>query len=165
MSRVIRANGYNVISSDIRHTGYGVGGVDFLQSAYPDVEAIIMNPPFDYAEQFIRRALMRAPKVAALLKVNFWSAAGRAKLWDDCTPTGRHDLTWRLAFLKEERGDSPLMDVCWFLWDKSKPPLKDRPLTRPSWVPDISVQPLLVRLMDASNARRRSTEVLDGRGK
>lgn len=158
MSYVLKFFGFDVTSSDLRHTGYGEGGVDFLRDPiqkFMGYDAIVSNPPFDEAERFIRRATAFAPVVALLLKSNYWHAGKRAKkLWDDCTPVAQHPVSWRLAFLKEERGNSPLMDCTWFVWDRSRPKLADRPLIRPTGdqVPPPYEEPLtayLARLGDA----------------
>jgi hypothetical protein len=165
IARVCRERGYYVAASDLRETGYGMGGCDYLTDTadgYGDVswfyelaiaKAIITNPPFNLAEAFIRKAVQQVPVVAMLLKSNFFHAACRTKLWDDCTPTAQLPVSWRLAFLEKERGKSPLMDCTWFVWDRSKPPLKDRPLVKPTaGVPDISVnllKPALVALGEA----------------
>lgn len=164
VSRVLHQLGHNVISSDLRYTGYGTGGLDFTGPAYgqfllgkPQVDAVITNPPFVLAEQFIVRALQFAPLVVMLLKSNYWNTKSRLRLWDKHTPTGRFPVTWRLAFLEAERGKSPLMDCDWIVWKRGDPPLRDRPLARPSGllVPDISKKPLLVRLRGLSDAFER----------
>ncbi len=121
MSRVLEAHGFDVISTDLRDDpGYGQGGVDFLTGAVPEgVQAIVTNPPFSHAEQFIRRALTITPVVAMLLKQTYWNTKGRIPLWHDHTPDLELKLTWRLAFLEQERGKSPLMDCMWSVWTGS----------------------------------------------
>lgn len=161
--------GYPCIATDLRNTGFGGHGIDFLDPAndwrWDGVDAMITNPPFKLADAFIRRAVTLAPVVAMLLKSNFFHAGKRVKLWDDCTPTGQLPVSWRLAFLEKERGKSPLMDCTWFVWDRSKPPLQDRPLVRPkpADVPDVSVnylKPALVALGDACDRLVEATQCL-----
>lgn len=126
LARVLEWHGFTVISTDLReYPGYGYGGLDFLTETpgakwgwdMPEIDAIVSNPPFSLAEEFIRRALTFTPNVVMLLKQTFWNVGGRSKgLWVDHTPDMELKLTWRLAFLKAERGNSPLMDCMWNVW-------------------------------------------------
>lgn len=121
ISRVLEWHGMEVTSSDIReHSGYGVGGVDFLSPGMRALEGhydmVFTNPPFSLAWEFLVQARKIAPVVIFLVKQNFWNTKGRLKLWDECRPTFFLPITWRLAFLKEERGNSPLMDCAWCVW-------------------------------------------------
>jgi predicted Rdx family selenoprotein len=120
--RVFTANGYmNTVGSDLRHTGYGRGGWDYLS---PDQtilwerkpDAIIMNPPFSRALEFIEKALTQAPVVATLLKADFFNAQDRTTLGRAQPPTHHYPLTWRPIFLAKERGKNPLMNCTWFVW-------------------------------------------------
>lgn len=129
--------GFDVEASDILDTGFGEPYTDFLK-IHPklddfEVDAVITNPPFRVAEEFIRHAVIRhkVSFVGMLLKSNYWNTKGRLKLWDECTPTAFFPLTWRLAFLEQERGSSPLMDCTWWFWVAGDPPLPWRPLARP----------------------------------
>jgi hypothetical protein len=138
LARVLEWHGFEVISTDLREfPGYGEGGLDFLVE-HPmtkwgwdvgEIDAIVTNPPFSLAEEFIRRALMFTPNVAMLLKQTYWNVGGRsAGLWLDHMPDLELKLTWRLAFLAKERGNSPLMDCMWNIWsgENAARPLADR---------------------------------------
>ncbi|MGI4851930.1 MAG: hypothetical protein ACRYGR_08315 [Janthinobacterium lividum] len=126
MARVLEQNGAVVDASDLNATGYGFQA-DFLsgeQNLYARAswaDAVITNPPFSHAEQFIRRALEWSlcdrPFVAMVLKSAYWHAARRAKLFREHPPSWVLALTWRPAFLQETRGKSPLMEVVWVVWD------------------------------------------------
>jgi hypothetical protein len=125
MSRVLEWHGYEVTSTDIRDTGQGIGGFDFLNDDpeekwgwIPDPEMIVMNPPFSLAEEFILRALQYTPNVACLMKIDYWNAARRMKLWRENMPQFFLPLTWRPAFLAKERGNSPLMNCAWCVWTR-----------------------------------------------
>lgn len=168
LDMVCRANGYQTFASDLNRTGYGKPGIDFLRVALGPTSqrptVIMTNPPFALAEKFIRKAVTLAPVVVMLLKSNYWHTNNRLKLWDDCPPTAQHPVSWRLAFLKEERGNSPLMDCTWFVWDASKPPLPDRPLPKPpsANVPDVSLKPLPVYLARLERQIDRLNDALCG---
>lgn len=127
ISRVLEYHGFDVTSTDIReYPGWGIGGFDFVNDdpleafgwdAAADVDVIVGNPPFSLAEEFIRKAREYCPNVVMLLKQTFWNTKGRSEgLWKDETPSVELKLTWRLAFLKKERGNSPLMDCMWVMW-------------------------------------------------
>lgn len=122
MVRPLQEFGYSVTGYDLRPgvTG-GEGGVDFLDrenfpKAIVPFDAVVTNPPFVIAADFIIRALEEAPIVAMLLKAQFWNTKNRRKLFRETKPMLELNLTWRPAFLEEERGKSPLMDCMWVVW-------------------------------------------------
>jgi hypothetical protein len=121
ISRVLEWHGMEVTSSDLREfSGYGVGKVDFLSPGMKALaghyDLLFTNPPFSLAWEFLEQARAIAPVVVFLVKQNFWNTKGRLKLWDENRPTFFLPITWRLAFLQEERGKSPLMDCAWCVW-------------------------------------------------
>lgn len=126
LARVLEWHGFEVIATDLReYPGFGTGGLDFLCENpeekwgwdIGEIDAIVTNPPFSLAEEFIRRALSITPNVAMLLKQTYWNVGGRSTgLWFDHMPDLELKLTWRLAFLAKERGNSPLMDCMWNVW-------------------------------------------------
>lgn len=124
MVRPLREFGYQVTGYDLRpDVKGGEGGVDFLDAEnFPEAivpfDAVITNPPFVIAERFINRALEMAPVVAMLLKAQYWNTRNRKKLFRDTKPMLELNLTWRPAFLEEERGKSPLMDCMWVVWQR-----------------------------------------------
>ncbi len=126
IARVLEWHGLDVTGTDLReHTGYGVGGIDFLAD---DVERkigldptqfdlIMTNPPFSLAREFIEMALRYAPVVIMLVKQNYYNTDNRFDFFNDLRPRFFLPLTWRLAFLPE-RGKSPLMDCAWAVWTR-----------------------------------------------
>jgi hypothetical protein len=77
--------GYTVKSTDLIYRGYGVGGVDFLQSEEFFDGDIITNPPYKYAREFIEHALTLIPngrKVFMFLKLQFLEGKARRALFD-----------------------------------------------------------------------------------
>lgn len=119
MSAVIQQYVQDVHSTDIRHTGFGSGGQDFLAASF-DCDAVITNPPFVLSEQFIRHALMQAPLVAMLLKSQYWHAHKRIALFQEHPPAYVLPLTWRPDFLFDQRENgakgAPTMEVHWTVW-------------------------------------------------
>jgi len=134
MSEVMLANGLDVESTDLRQSGYGRGGVDFLATDPLDFDPqwIITNPPFNIAERFVSHAMTFTPNLALLLKSQFWHAARREKLFAEHPPSEILALTWRPAFLEAERGSSPLMDVIWCVWRRGANATMYQPLPRPA---------------------------------
>lgn len=126
MSLPLEEFGYRVDSYDLRpDCGYGKGGVDFLNldNTYAvdrgyKYDAVWTNPPFKAASMFIERALQLAPVVVMLLKAQYWNTSNRMKLFRANPPLREINLTWRPAFLEEERGKSPLMDCMWCVWQR-----------------------------------------------
>lgn len=110
ISKVLLSAGLNPHSTDLRHSGYGQGGVDFLATRDEDISGIITNPPFNLAEAFIRHACSFGVPVAMLLKATYWHAASRRALFLETGPTAVFPMLWRPNFAPE-RGNSPTMDV------------------------------------------------------
>lgn len=140
MSRVLEWHGYEVTSTELRDTGQGITGIDFLtdnmETKYgwePDPDMIVMNPPFSLAAEFIQKALSYTPNVACLVKIDYWNAISRLPLWKENVPALFLPLTFRLAFLKAERGNSPLMNCAWVVWtaDEHRELGKDICITEP----------------------------------
>lgn len=71
----LRAAGRRVIASDLVDYGLAdsAGGRDFLleREAPQGCEAIVTNPPFKLAEEFVEHALRLCPEVYMLLRVGF----------------------------------------------------------------------------------------------
>lgn len=130
MARVIESYGHTVKAQDIRDTGYGIGGLDFLRSN-ERAECIITNPPFALSEQFIRHALKLAPTVCMLLKSQYWHAAKRYQLFVQHPPAFVLPLTWRPDFLNGERGGAPTMEMAWTVWIQGNTDCKYIPLQKP----------------------------------
>lgn len=122
MVRPLREFGYKVDGTDLRPDVLGGrGGIDFLDPPpgalmHGYYDAVITNPPFVLAEQFIRRGLEEADVVVMLLKAQYWNTKNRKKLFRETKPLKELNLTWRPAFLEKERGKSPLMDCMWVVW-------------------------------------------------
>lgn len=147
ISRALRSCGYSTVDYDIRpDCGFGTGGVDFLDRAneYKIVEefdggrmeqefaAVLTNPPFSVAEDFVIRGLEVSRRVILLLKSNYFHVQKRKGLWKAAHPEWEFKLTWRPAFLEKERGKSPLMDCSWFVFNRDweQPYAKTIPIDR-----------------------------------
>lgn len=165
ISKVLMYHGYQVASTDLRHTGFGVGGVDFLQTQ-PDpdtpIDGIASNPPFSIAAECISHALdvLEVRYLALLLKSNFWHTKGRMSLKERHPPTAEHPVSWRIPFLEKERGKSPLMDCTWFVWDKSQDRIRTEVLPRPATFPDVDDPGMRCRIFANREAHERLRALL-----
>jgi hypothetical protein len=107
--------GFDVVGTDITQ------GVDFLDDP-PElgVRAIITNPPYALAREFIEHALHIAGSriVAMLLRTDFDHAASRAHLFANCPMFAKKVvLTKRIRWFEDSNG-SPSFNHCWMIWDQ-----------------------------------------------
>ena len=115
-----------VLATDIESPSSDIAQCDFLASvAPPDVTAIITNPPYKQAEEFIEHALdqMRERRglTAMLLRTDYDHAKTRARLFAGCPAFSKKVvLTKRIVWFEPEpgkKGKSPSFNHAWFIWD------------------------------------------------
>ena len=95
------------------------------------VDAIVTNPPYRYATQFIEHALRLTSggggKVAMLLRTDFDHAKKRRHLFSDCRAFAcKLVLTKRILWIENSTGQ-PSFNHAWYIWDHkhaSKPTLE-----------------------------------------
>lgn len=124
ISSVLASAGRNVISTDIVDRGYPGARVMSIFDAdhrftFP---AVITNPPFKLAREFVDAALTHAPYVAMLLRLAFLEGGAR-RTWFARTPLARvHVASRRLPMMHRDGWTGPKAGsaVChaWFVWDK-----------------------------------------------
>lgn len=122
MSRVLGRYQRRVIATDI-FDPEGIA-VDFL--AAPEIiagphDAIITNPPYELATEFIKKALdfMQPSRgiVAMLLRTDFDHAASRRCLFADHPAFAEKIvLTKRIKWFEDSKGQ-PSFNHAWFRWD------------------------------------------------
>lgn len=117
ISKILEGLGWYVFSTDLVDHGYGHTYNDFFDyDVPPSPQAIITNPPFGRADEFIRHAnAIGIERMALLLKINFWSAKKRLPLWNLWQPYLIAPLTWRLDFTG---AGAPHTDCMWCLWNR-----------------------------------------------
>lgn len=85
ISRVLEEAGCKVTSTDLVDYGYGISGCDFLMH-WGDppcgAQAIVTNPPFKLADEFVRHALTLSPLVIMLLRWAYAEGANRSDIID-----------------------------------------------------------------------------------
>ena len=119
IATVLRAHGHSVVCSDIR-----ADGIDFFDrtTAPRGVEAIVTNPPFSLAADFVRHGLALVPKVVVLERIQFLESKTRAPLFD----AGKLARIWvfRNRVPRMHRQDwrgkraSAAMTLAWFVFDR-----------------------------------------------
>lgn len=133
IAKVLKQFEYKVVSSELYNHGYGMTGIDFLQTKdFYRSEWIITNPPFSLSEEFILKCISYQIPFALLLKAQYWHSAKRRKLFEEYTPSHILPLTWRPDFLFGAKKGSPTMDCIWTVWgNKSAPQTIYVPLQKP----------------------------------
>jgi hypothetical protein len=115
--------GHAVFASDLNDRGYGMPGIDFLLWGPPvDCDAIVTNPPFALAQQFVEVALKRAPYVAMLLRLAFMESDRRSHILDNAGLARVHVFVNRLPMMHrkgwEGRKANSGMAFAWFVWER-----------------------------------------------
>lgn len=154
ISRVLEAQGHQVVSTDLVDRGYGEPRVDFLMEWQSRAPNIVTNPPFKFVAPFMRQALsLSTGKVAFLLRLACLEGAERRQIFES-TPLAR---VWvfsrRLQIWRN--GDatsaaSGMIPFAWFIWDREH----DGPPSL-GWLP--SNGPVLAM----TNAPSRRQQVID----
>lgn len=125
LSKVFEKHGYNVRSTDLIYRGYGKGGIDFLSPTITHWKGdIITNPPFKYAEQFVRKAMSiieEGNKLALFLRILFLESKARKKLFKKYPPKVVYISSSRIKCGKNGNFDiytSSAQAYAWFVWVK-----------------------------------------------
>lgn len=125
--KVLRATGYRVYATDL--VDYGLedseSGVDFLmhwQAPGSHIGAIVTNPPFKLANEFVAHALtMGIPKVCMLLRLAFLESDRRSAILDGGMLARIHVFRKRLPMMHRAAWEGPKansgMAFAWFVWE------------------------------------------------
>jgi hypothetical protein len=124
--RTLRASGYRVVASDILDYGCpdASSGVDFLnlQRAPRGVAAVVTNPPYKHANEFVRRALALVPRVVMLLPLRFLEGRGRSDILDGGRLARAHVFINRIPMMHRRNWQGPRASnahaFAWFVWDR-----------------------------------------------
>lgn len=119
MVTALAGMGHNVVGSDIDH------GKDFLTMPPIDAYAIVTNPPYALAQEFIERSLsITRGLVAMLLRTDYDHAKTRAHLFAGCPIFSKKlVLTKRIVWFDGPKA-APSFNHAWYIWNKfhSGPP-------------------------------------------
>jgi hypothetical protein len=126
------ACGEGKIVAVLKHAGYQVVGTDIINRAnfftaeMPRLDAVISNPPYSSATEFIEHALQVSQRVVAmLLRTDFDHAKTRAHLFAAHRAFAKKiALTQRIVWF-DKPGAAPSYNHSWFVWDwqQSGPPV------------------------------------------
>ena len=115
MVAVLSNAGHKVFATDI------ASGVDFLAAAGLDIQAVVTNPPYSFASEFIVRSLQvtrrHSGMVAMLLRTDFDHAQGRQNLFGKCWQFSRKVVLLRRITWFEPATASPSFNHAWFIWN------------------------------------------------
>jgi hypothetical protein len=126
--KVLRAGGHDVVASDIKDYGVpitapGYWGRDFLlEHAVPaSTEAIITNPPYRSAADFVRHALALCPRVVMLLRLAFLESTSRSDILEGGQLARVYVFRNRLPMMHRDGWTGPratnAIPFMWAIWD------------------------------------------------
>lgn len=121
---VLRLKGHDVWATDLVSYGNNEWGVDFLmERSARGCGAIVTNPPFKLAEEFVEHALFLCPKVIMLLRLAFYESERRSPLLDNGTLARIYAFRKRLPMMHRDgwagKKANSGMAFAWFVWDKN----------------------------------------------
>jgi hypothetical protein len=132
MAEILREHGMEVTATDIET------GNDFLETAclpHINITAIVTNPPYELAREFIEHSLKLLPlvgTVAMLLRTDFDHAKTRQHLFGNCPHFwAKIVLTKRIKWFEDSKGQ-PSFNHAWFIWrigNREAPTLAYGPLS------------------------------------
>jgi len=123
MANVLHAAGHAVVATDLIDRGHGYSPVDFLRCPWLLAPAIVTNPPFNLADEFVEHALaLRAPIIAMFLRLKYLEGFKRHQRIHSRAP-----LASVLVFKERVKffsGDADIADqpgwnteaFAWFIW-------------------------------------------------
>lgn len=154
ISKVLKAHGRTVWSTDLRRYGYPLDEepADYLtiRQANFCAEAIVTNPPYSLAAEFIEHSMFHAPLVCMLMRLAFLeggsvpgakaraSSVRRTRILDSSGLRlvlpfrNRLPMMHRRGWKGNKAGSA--VPFAWFVWERG---YKDAPtIQRISWVPE-----------------------------
>ena len=127
LSEVLKAEGFNVFSTDLIDRGYQDELLDFLTNERKFDGDIITNPPFKYTTEFILKSLEAIPegnKVAMFLKINYLSGKARYRdIYSKFPPQRIYVFSGKVSCSKNNTPEGfkgGAMDYVWMIWEKGQ---------------------------------------------
>jgi hypothetical protein len=124
---VLRDAGHRVYATDLVNCGCpdSESRIDFLferKLPDPSIGAIVTNPPFKLAEQFIAHALELVPLVAMLLRLAFLESEQRTAILEQSGLARIHVFRKRLPMMHRAgwtgKRASSAIPFAWFVWQR-----------------------------------------------
>lgn len=124
LSQMLDLYGHNVISTDLIDRGYGIGGIDFLKptpfDGYP-FDAVITNPPYKHALQFVKKSIEIAPIVCHFLNIKFLESTTRQSFFKEFPPRYVCVFSYRIPCsmnAKFSKKEASTVCYAWFIWER-----------------------------------------------
>lgn len=130
LSERMKTYNKNVVSTDLKDRGYGTAGVDFLDMIARPVQspcAIVTNPPYKYAKEFVEHAIKlldNGDMCCMFLKLTFLEGKARKKLFQKYPPQKVLVFSERVLCAKNadfegmKEGGGSAVAYAWFVWEK-----------------------------------------------
>lgn len=132
LSERLIEHGKTVFSSDLRYRGYdkALTGEDFLDASRVDYKepcAIVTNPPYKYAKEFVEHALELlndGDLCCMFLKLSFLEGKARKRLFMQSPPRQVLVFSERILcakngeFERMRAGGGSAVAYAWFVWEK-----------------------------------------------
>lgn len=125
--RVLRAAGHQVYATDLvdyESKDQDEYGWDFLSERQLPIgaQAIVTNPPFKNASEFVVHALELCPRVVMLLRLAFLESTKRTPILDGGHLARVHVFRNRLPMMHRDGWTGPKVSnptaFAWFVWDR-----------------------------------------------
>ena len=116
--------GHMVVATDLIDRGFGFAPVDFLSDNAFDgapYDAIIMNPPYSKALEFVEKSIKKSPTVCAFLRIQFLESQRRRKFFDKYPPRYVCVFSNRIPSSKNaifDPKESSAVCYAWFIWER-----------------------------------------------
>jgi hypothetical protein len=127
LSIEMQSLGYDVFSTDLIDRGFGDGMLDFLSLSEFEDEFdmnIISNPPYKYANEFIKMGLQvikKGYKMAYLLPIRYLEGKERRQIFEKYPPKKIYVSSGRIKCSKNgefDKMEGSAMSYAWFVWEK-----------------------------------------------
>lgn len=126
LSEVLKSEGYEVFSTDLIDRGYkGMNSTfDVLKQKIEWSGDILTNPPYKYAEDFLKRSMdsiSDGNKVIMFLKIQFLEGKKRKELFKKYPPKYVYVNSARQLCAMNgefEKYTATALCYCWFVWEK-----------------------------------------------
>jgi hypothetical protein len=122
ITRVLRSAGHTVLENDIVDYGQGQDSVrDFLKfKPAGEIDAVVTNPPYCLAQQFVRHALTLCPRVFMLLRLTFLESERRRDVLDQAGLIRIHVFSDSLPMMHRDgwtgNRASSAVAFAWYVW-------------------------------------------------
>ena len=123
---ILRNHGHTVFASDKFDYGWEHAIEDFLTVEVPISKiskvAIVTNPPYQLAGEFVEKALYFCPKVIMLLRLAFLESVKRTDILENSGLARIHVFRNRLPMMHRKGWAGPkassAMPFAWYVWER-----------------------------------------------